>query len=96
MQIGDAFYDKFWTPVKDSFINRMYYIFYNQKQKTKYFCFKEDNWIDKAGGWIKDNTGIDLSSHEDTKKWFQKAARKIGADFDISGNCYIEYGETID
>ena len=74
----------------------MYIYIFQSKVENQLFSFKEDNWIDGAGDWLKDNAGIDLTSHEDTKEWIQEAARKIGADFDTAGNCFIIYGETLD
>ena len=58
--------------------------------------FKANGWLDKIGGWVKENVGVDLTSHDSTKDWFKGTVKKIGADFDTSGNCYIVFGETLD
>ena len=57
-------------------------------------CFAGKDWIDNIGEKIKENTGIDLTSHEDMKKWTEESLKKINADIDVSGNCYIVYGTT--
>jgi hypothetical protein len=58
------------------------------------------DWIDDFGETIKTQTGIDITSHEKNKEWVQSTLKKIGADFDVSGNCYITYdkssGETLE
>ena len=51
-----------------------------------------DDWIDGIGDKIKEATGVDITSHEKNKKWVQATMKKIGLDFDVSGNCYITYG----
>jgi len=53
--------------------------------------FKANNWIDQVGGWVKDNAGIDVTTHENTKNWFKNVVTRIGADVDTSGNCYIVF-----
>lgn len=53
-----------------------------------------DDWIDGIGDKIKEATGVDITSHEKNKKWVQATMKKIGLDFDVSGNCYITYDKT--
>eukprot|EP00092_Neocalanus_flemingeri_P024067 GFUD01026106.1.p1 GENE.GFUD01026106.1~~GFUD01026106.1.p1 ORF type:complete len:291 (-),score=77.73 GFUD01026106.1:146-1018(-) len=49
------------------------------------------DWIDQFGQTIADATGVDITSHEKNKAWVQNTMKKIGADFDVSGNCYVTY-----
>lgn len=57
--------------------------------------FSGNDFIDKFGQQIADATGIDITSHEKNKAWVQSTMKKIGVDFDVSGNCYVTYGMTI-
>jgi len=50
-----------------------------------------NDFIDKFGQQIADATGIDITSHEKNKAWVQSTMKKIGVDFDVSGNCYVTY-----
>ena len=63
---------------------------------TNNLYFKANGWIDKFGNLVKDNVGVDLTTHESTKTWFKNTVKKIGADFDTSGNCFIVFGKTLD
>jgi len=49
------------------------------------------DWIDNFGDQIAEATGLDITSHTKNSEWVQKTMKKIGVDFDVSGNCYISY-----
>ena len=51
-----------------------------------------DDWIDKIGEKFKEQTGLDITSHAKNKAWVQNTLKKLGADFDVSGNCVVTYG----
>merc|ERR1719228_96073 len=59
-----------------------------------------DDWIDDLGDKLKEQTGIDITSHAKNKAWVQSTLKKLGADFDVSGNCVVTYdkasGETLE
>jgi len=59
-----------------------------------------DDWIDQFGDKIKEQTGLDITSHSKNKAWVQNTLKKLGADFDVSGNCVVTYdkasGETLE
>jgi len=50
-----------------------------------------DDWIDDLGDKLKEQTGIDITSHSKNKAWVQNTLKKLGADFDVSGNCVVTY-----
>lgn len=53
-----------------------------------------ENFIDNIAAKLKNQLGIDLTSHENIKEWTKNSISTIGADFDVSNNCYIVYGES--
>ena len=53
----------------------------------------ENNFIDNFAEELKEKVGIDLTSHENIKVWTKNQISKIGADFDVSNNCFIVYGK---
>lgn len=57
-------------------------------------------FIDNLGETIKQQIGLDLTSHEKNSAWVQRMMGTIGLDFDLSANCVVSYkrdtGETVD
>jgi len=49
------------------------------------------DFIDKFGQQITEATGVDITSHEKNSAWMQTTMKKIGVDFDVSGNCYVTF-----
>jgi len=57
---------------------------------------KEGGIVNGWGDVIKEKVGIDLNKAGQTRAWTKNALKSIGADFDISNNCYVRYEKSTD
>ena len=53
----------------------------------------DKDFIDDLGVRIKDELGIDITSHEQNREWVQNALKFFMLDFDLSANCLVYYSE---